>query len=161
MKTIILTAIIASVQMASAASPYFPEQVTCQVPHFGALKALSFESGTTKENPGSLTLIGANGMIEKVNPTAGVGGIFNEYEFPSSFYSTNDALNPQFLKFETKTLGTLMVSYICNRPYAYNCEFRDGVLTPSARVQVNVNGKGILNFNGKSLPVCSRKLLKL
>lgn len=171
MKTLILTAIIISAHLAHAGYPG-QEQVECELPNHGAIKAIVIESGTYKQNPdpnksgvvvdnpGTLTLLGANGTIEKVNPTPGVGGIFNEYKFPSFFMSENNAMKSHQLKFETIQLGSIHISYICNRPNSRFCEDRSGNLTESARVAINLNGERILNFNGLSLPLCNRKVLE-
>ncbi|MBL7546004.1 MAG: hypothetical protein JNL11_19450 [Bdellovibrionaceae bacterium] len=167
MKKLILTAIIVSANLAQAAQQ---EQVGCLLPNMGAVKSLVIESGTTKpnpdptksgvviDNPGTLTLFGSSGVIEKANPTAGTSGIFNEYNFPNYFLSTNDAMKSHVLKFETKQLGPIYIAYICHRPNSLFCEDRSGNLTTKARVAVNLNGKTILNFNDKSLPLCGRRI---
>jgi len=166
MKTLILTAILASANLAHASE--FQEQVSCLLPNQGAVKALLLESGFTKYFPdqppvhtqGTLTLLGENGPLEKVTPSTGTGGIFNEYNFPGSFTYENDAQRAQVLRFETKQLGELLIASICNRPNAYACEDRSGNMVNTARVAINLNGKIVLNFNGQSLPFCERRVLK-
>ena len=171
MKNLILITIIISANFACAAYPG-QEQVECDLPNLGSVKSILIESGTYKQNPdpnksgdvidnpGTLTLLGANGIMEKVNPSPGVGGIFNEYHFPSYFMSENDAMRPHRLKFETRQLGPIYIAYICDRPNALSCEDRSGNLTDSARVAINLKGERILNFNGLSLPLCNRKVLE-
>lgn len=159
MKKLILTAILVSTNLAYADYPK-REQVECQLSDLGAVTAVLIEPGTNKLDPGTLTLLGATGVIEKVNPTPGAGGIFNEYNFPIAFRYENDAMTPQRLKFETRQLGPIYLAYVCNRPNAYPCEDRSGYVVDTARVAININGKRILNFNGRLLPLCNRKLLQ-
>jgi|JI9StandDraft_2_1071091.scaffolds.fasta_scaffold434247_1 hypothetical protein len=159
MKKLILTAIIASANLAHAGKQ---EQVACQLPNLGEVKEVLIETGAdygAGGNRGTLTLLGANGVIEKVNPTTGASGLFNEYNFPNYFTYTNDAMKSQILKFETRQLGPIYIAYVCNRPNAYPCEDRSGNLVSSARVAININGKRILKFNGNELPLCSRRVL--
>jgi|GEM_PF-3116000 hypothetical protein len=165
MKKIILTAIIVFSHFGHAFEGL--EQVYCQLPNRGEIKALFLESGVRKYSPnqtavdtqGTLALLGANGILEKVIPTTGIGGTFNQFNFPSNFMYTNDAQKSQVLKFETKQLGQVLIAYICNRPNAYPCEDRSGNLVDTARVAININGKTVLNFDGKSLPFCRRNVL--
>jgi hypothetical protein len=159
MKKLILTAIIASANLAHAGTQ---EQVACQLPKAGAVTEILIETGADHgagDNRGTLTLLGQDGILEQVNPTGGMGGIFNEYNFPNFFTYTNVANKSQVLKFETRQLGLVYIAYVCNRPNAYPCEDRSGNLVTSARVAININGKSLLNFNGRSLPFCSRRLL--
>jgi hypothetical protein len=161
MKKLILTAILAFALPSQAG---IQEQVMCQLPNLGTTKGILIETGAdfgTGGNRGTLTLLGANGIIEKVIPTAGIGGFFNEYNFPDYFAYTNDAMKPQRLKFETRQLGSIYISYVCNRQNAHDCEDRSGNLVNTARVAININGKKILKFNGQSLPLCNRTVLKL
>lgn len=83
---------------------------------FGTYNQIQNQSEVVVDNPGTLTLFGENGAIEKVNLTAGICGIFNEYHFPSNFMYKNDATRSQVLKFQTRELGQVYLSYICNYP---------------------------------------------
>lgn len=167
MKKIILIAILASANFAYAVQGL--EQIYCQLPSHRSIKALFLESGVRKYSPnepsvdkqGTLTLMGANGIIEKVIPSTGIGGTFNQYNFPSNFMYTNIANKFQVLKFETKHLGQVLIAYVCNRPNAYPCEDRSGNMVDTANVAINISGKSVLNFNGKSLPFCKRNVLYL
>ena len=159
MKKLILTIIIASAHFAHAKTT---EQVACQLPNLGAVKGIIIESGAMFEySGGTLSLLGTNGIIEKITPSPGIGGTFNQFNFPSYFTYTNDATKSQVLKFETKQLGQVIIAYVCNRPSSYPCEDRSGNLVETARVAINLNDKTILNFNGKSLPFCKRTVLNL
>lgn len=164
MKKSILTAVFAFAPLVQAFGPQ--ERIICQAPDLGTFV---LESGTFKErtsaydfvvdNPGTLTLQTASGATERVHPSEGVGGIFNEYVFPRYFVSLNDAKKPHILKFETRQLGQLQVSSVCNKPNAFYCEDRSGEITRTARVTININGERILKFDGRALPFCERKLL--
>jgi len=164
MKKLILIAILTVANFAYAAQSL--EQIYCQLPSLGGVKALYLESGVEKYSPnqppvvtqGTLTLMGASGIIEKVMPSTGIGGTFNQYNFPSNFMYTNVANKFQVLKFETKHLGQVLIAYVCNRPNAYPCEDRSGNMVATANVAINVNGKSVLNFDGKSLPFCKRRV---
>lgn len=159
MKKLILTAIITFAHFAHADAT---EQVVCQLPNLGAIKGVLIETGAqfgAGGNLGTLTLLGTNGIIEKVIPSAGTGGTFNQFHFPSFFTYTNDARQSQVLKFETKQLGRVLIAYVCNRPNSYPCEDRSGNLVETARVAINIKDKIVLNYNGQSLPFCKRKVL--
>jgi hypothetical protein len=157
MKKLIFTIIVASIHFAHGKAI---EQVACQLPNLGAVKGVIIESGAMFEySGGTLSLLGTNGIVEKVAPSAGIGGTFNQFNFPSYFTYTNDARKSQVLKFETKLLGRVLVAYVCNRPNSYPCEDRSGNLVETARVSININEKAVLNFNGQSLPFCKRRVM--
>ncbi len=176
MKKLILTAILASANFAHAYYTVGLEQIVCQLPNLGAVKAIFIESGpyyahganpvasipgVVDDKLGTLSLLGANGVIEKVNPSVGTSGLFNEYNFPSYFSYTNDSRETQVLKFETKQLGSVFIAYRCNMQNAFECEIRGGSMVTTARVKVNLNGKRILSFDGRTLPMCKRNIRKV
>lgn len=171
MKKQILTTIMMLAGLAHASYPA-QEQIECLLSDGGEVKSILIESGKFKQNPdpnkpgvvvdnpGTLTLLGPRGVIEIANPSPGIAGMFNEYNFPEAFHYENDAKKPQRIKFETRQLGLIYITYVCNRPNAVFCEDRSGNMVDSARVAINIDGLRIFNFNGISLPLCKRRLLE-
>lgn len=100
----------------------------------------------------------ANGS-EELAPVEGVGGTFGEIQFAAEIKHQNDAQRNTYVKVESKQLGLVQISYICNEPNSILCDTRGGGDSKFARATFNIAGD-ILKFDGSSLPLCRRIVIR-
>ena len=171
-----LTMLLCSLSVFASGRSYYEiqTQIQCDLNNRLSIESLEILTGQRKvsstigrdgfpeivtTDPGSLIINLSNGVTEVLKPISGRGGVFGEIKFPSVFFHENDAQRSTKLKFESPRLGVIQLSYICNEANSFYCDLRSGYESPEAIVNLNIKNT-ILNLNGRSLPVCTRTVLR-